>query len=193
MSGEFSVGGVKLTKALLTNPQALDAYSKLGIDVMTFSFGGSYHWDTDRKTAMLKDFDVKIDELGGLNLSADLSGIEKPATLLQTAMLTHAVLRYADASLADRAIKLAAARTGADPAQFRQKISLVLPALAAQFGTGPVVATGTKAIVAFLADPHSLTIELAPPQPVALAGLAADRLLPLEQILTKFGVTVTAN
>jgi hypothetical protein len=193
VSGEFSVAGFKITKALMTDEQALDAFNKLGLDVATLSFGAGYKWDVDKKTAVLKEASFKIDELGALTLSADLGGIEKPETMEQTATLNHAVLRYNDASFAGKALKIAATESGADPAGFGQQMAAMVQAQGAMIGKSPGIAAATKAIGTFLTDPHNLTIELTPPQPLAMATLDDDKDLPPEQIFNKLGVKVTAN
>jgi hypothetical protein len=49
------------------------------------------------------------------------------------------------------------------------------------------------AVKTFLADPHSLTIELAPPAPVAFSALKAASTLNPGDIAALIGLTVTAN
>jgi hypothetical protein len=192
-SGDFAVKGVKLDKAQLTDDQALDAFDKLGLETATVSVGGGYRWNVDKKTATLNDVNLTVDELGTITLSADLAGIDTPETMEQTASLNHAVLRYNDASLAERAIKAAAAQSGVDPAQFRLILAGMAQMQSAALGKGPDIAAAGKAIGAFLADPHNLTIELAPPQPVPLITMQADKDLPPQQIFAKLGIKVTAN
>ena len=192
-SADFAVSGVKVSKALVTDEQMLDGFNKLGIDTATISFSAGYRWDTDKKTAVLKEASFKIDELGALTLSADLAGIDKADTLEQTATLNHAKLRYDDASFAGRAIKVAAQDNGQDPAAFKQQLTGMVQMQSAMLGKSPAITAAAKAVGTFINDPHNLTIELAPPQPVALATLEDDKDLPPDQIFSKLGVKVTAN
>jgi hypothetical protein len=193
VSGDFAVAGLKLSKAQITDPQVLDSFNKLGLETLTIGFGAGYTWDADKKLAAVKNVNLKIDELGALTLSMDLGGVDKPETMAQTATLNHAVLRYNDASFAGRAVKMAAAESGADPAQFGQQLAGMVQMQSAALGNSPAIAAAGKAVSDFLTNPHNLTIELSPPQPLPVATLENDKDLPPDQIFTKLGVKVTAN
>jgi hypothetical protein len=196
VSGDFGVTGLKISKAqVAADEDAVEAFDKLGLQSATVSFGAGYKWDVDKKAATLRQVSVKIDELGSLTLSADLTGIEKADTLMSSATLNHAVLRYDDASFTGRAFKIAAAENGGgDAAAFsKQAIGLVQAQSAMLGANSPGIKAAGAAIVSFLTDPHNLTIELAPPQPMGVAALYAVQDLPPPQIFTQLGVKVTAN
>jgi hypothetical protein len=194
VSGDFSVTGVKLTKAQLADEQEmLDAFNKMGLETMTISYGAGYRWDVDKKTASLKGANVKIDELGELTLAIDLAGIEKPEDFETNATLNHAVLRYSDASFVGRALKMGAEESGADPAAYKQMITGMVQVQASSIGKSAGIAAAAKSIGAFLNDPHNLTVELTPPTPLLLATIDSDKDLPPDQIFNKLGVKVTAN
>ena len=63
----------------------------------------------------------------------------------------------------------------------------------AALGDSPAVAAGVKAIAAFLASPQSLTIELAPPSPVALKTLREAVTMAPSELIALLGVSVSAN
>jgi hypothetical protein len=191
-SADFSVAGLKIAKAQVTDPDMLATFDQWGLDVPTLNFGGGYKWNAEKKTAALHEVTLKIAELGALTLSADLAGIDKPETIEQTATLNHAVLRYTDASLVGRALKIFSA-AGADPAESAKQLAHIVQAQGALLGNSPAVAAATRALGVFLIDPHNLTIEAAPPEPLAFATLDADKDLPPAEIFAKLGVTVTAN
>lgn len=193
VSGEFAVTGLKVTKAQVTDPQALDAFNKLGLDTLTLSVGAGYKWDVDKKTAALKEVSFKVDELGALILSADLGGIEAADTVDKTGLLSHAVLRYNDASLTGRALKMGAAQSGADADTFLKQVKAIVQVQGMALGNSAGIKAATNAVNSFVADPHNLTIELAPSQPLAFSGLDAIEKLPPPQIFDKLGVKVTAN
>jgi hypothetical protein len=194
VSGEFSVAGLKLVKGQVTDDDILDVLNKWGLETATLSFGVGYQWDIDKKTAALKELTLKVDELGAVTLSADFAGIEKAETIAETASLSHAVLRYTDASFAGRAFKFGAAEDGSDPAHYGEQLAVMVKTQAGDLlGSGPDVVAATKAIGAFLTDPHNLTIELAPPAPLAFAAIDADQELPPPEIFAKLGIKVTAN
>src|SRR5262249_4809916 len=122
ISGEVSYAGLKLSKSVMPDPRAQDAFDKLGIETATLSFGFSYQWDLDQKRMALRNLALKVDELGALDLSGDLADMEPGEGWEARASFAHAVLRYDDASLADRAIKAFALQTNSDPAAVRQQL-----------------------------------------------------------------------
>jgi hypothetical protein len=194
-SGQFDLVGLKVNKALVANnAEAAQMFDQIGLDTATVSFGAGYKWDVEKKAAVLKQASFKVDELGALTLTADLSGIEKPDTLMTTATLNHAVLRYDDASFTGRAFKVAAAQNGVDPAAFsKQAITMVQMQAALMGANSPAIKAAATAVASFLTDPHNLTIELAPPQPMGMTALYAVKDLPPPQIFAQLGVKVTAN
>ncbi len=195
VSGQFDLVRLKVTKALVASEaEAAQMFDQLGLDTATVSVGAGYKWDVEKKAAVLKQVTFKVDELGALTLSADLAGIDKPDTLMETATLNHAVLRYDDASLTGRAFKVAAAQSGGDAAAFSKQAIGMVQAQSAMLGANsPAIKAAGAAIVAFLTDPHNLTVELAPPQPVGMTALYAVPNLPPPQVFAQLGVTVTAN
>ncbi|MGB8842966.1 MAG: hypothetical protein WCC64_18070 [Aliidongia sp.] len=191
VSANFSVTGFKVAKAQVTDPSALDVFNQWGLDSVTLGFGVDYSWNAEQKSALLKQADIKIDELGDLTLSADFSGIEKAETVMQTGALKHAVLRYTDASLVGRTLKIVAG--GGDPVEYARELALAIQAQSAIFGNTEAVAAAAKAIGAFLVDPHHLTIEASPPQPLTLAAFDAVRRSPPSEIFPKLGLAVTVG
>jgi hypothetical protein len=193
ISGELSYAGLKLSKDAMTDARAKEAFDKLGLDTLTVSLGLSYQWDLEQKRMALHGLTLKIDELGALNLSADLSDMTPGEGWQTRGSLFHARLRYDDASLADRAFKAAASLANTDPAALRQQAIAIVDMRAAALGDSPAVAAVVAAVKTFLADPHSLTIELAPPAPVAFSALKAASTLNPGDIAALIGLTVTAN
>ena len=193
VSGELSYAGLKLSKALMPDARAQDAFDKLGIDTLTLSLGFSYQWDLEQKRIVLRDVALKIDELGALNLSAELADMTPGEGWQTRGSLFHALLRYDDASLAERALKAAALQTNSDPATLRQQVIAMVDLRAATLGDSPEIAAAVAAVKAFLGAPHSLTIELAPPAPVAFSALKAASTMPPGDIAALIGLSVSAN
>ncbi len=193
VSAEFSYAGLKLSKALIPNDRAKEAFNKLGLDTLTLSVGGSYKWSLDQKQISLRNLALKIDELGKVDISADLSDVSPGDDLETHGSLAHAVLRYDDASLAERALKAAALETNTDPAAIRQQVATMLDIRAASLGDNPAIAAAVAAVKVFLAEPHSLTIELAPTAPVAFTALKAAGALPPADVAALIGLKVSAN
>ena len=104
------------------------------------------------------------------------------ARLLQ-AELVQGELRYDDASLIDRLLRLYALRTGGDVEAARQQILGTVEAQRKGFAGKPELLASLDAVVGFLRQPKSLTLILAPPKPVALGTLMAlSRASPTEAL-----------
>ena len=193
ISGELSYAGLKLSKALLPDPRAQDAFDKLGIDTVTLSLGGTYQWDVDQKRIAVHDAAFKIDELGSITVSADLADMTPGGDLEKQGSLSHAILRYDDASLTDRALKAAALQTNADPTALRQQVMAMVDMRATALGDAPAITAIADALKTFLGAPHSLTIELAPPAPVAFSALQGASTMQPADVAALVGLKVSAN
>ena len=193
ISGELSYAGLKLSKSLMTDPRAQDAFEKLGVDTVTLSLGASYQWDLDQKRIAVRNVDLKLDELGSLTLSVDLADMTPGMDPQKNGSLSHAILRYDDASLADRAFKAAALETNADPAALRQQVIAMVDMRATALGNSPAITAIADAVKTFLGQPHSLTIELAPSAPVAFSALQGANKMPPADVAALVGLSVSAN
>jgi hypothetical protein len=191
VSGRFAWDGLHLARAQISNPQFSFLMNKLGLDTLTVSIGASYKWDLDQKRIAIRDTTLKIDELGALDLQTDLSDIAAGDAWASQIRLAHALLHYHDATLTERAFRLAAA--GADPAAFRQQTIATIEQQRANLGDNPERIAMSKAIVAFLTAPGSLTIELSPPSPVPFTTLRTAGTLPPPQLLSLIGLSVTSS
>jgi hypothetical protein len=193
VSGGFALEGLRLSKAQMPDPKALEAFDKLGLETMTLGLGATYQWDLAQKRIALRDIVFKVDELGSLNLAADVAEITPNILGAMQAQLAHALLKYDDNSLVDRAIKAAAADQHRDAASFRTMMVALVQDQAAHFADSPPLAAAGKALVEFIGSPHSLTIELSPPKPVAIMELQGAVAMPPPKLATTLGLSVTAN
>jgi len=196
VAGGFSLQGLAINKADMPDPQAKQAFDQLGLDKMTISMGAAYEWDLAKKSIKLHDVVVKVDELGALNLSADVSEITPDMAGAMGAQLVHAKLTFNDASLTDRAIKAAATMQHLDPTAFRKQMTGMVQVMSAQFTTNsPALAAASQAVTDFLTAPKSFSIELSPPKalPIMQLSMLAGGGVPPAQIATMVGLAVTAN
>ena len=188
VSAAIEVKGLRLDPNEMAQPSLTALAGQLGLDHLTLGIGFAFERDVATGQARVHDAFLKIDELGAVDLAASL--VDDPlGANPATVKLAKAVLHYRDASLADRILRLMA--RGGDPEQARNELILI----ARQQGDalGPDLAATTAAVVAFLQRPVSLTVDLAPAQPLPLATLAAARALPPAQIAGLLGLTVQAN
>jgi hypothetical protein len=193
VSGGFAFDGLRVSKQMIPDPKAIEGFDKLGLETLTFSFGAAYQWDLAQKHIALRDIVLKIDELGSLTIAADVAEVAPGILGAMQAKLAHALLKYDDNSLVDRAIKAAAADQHRDAASFRTMMVALVQDQAGHFADSPPLAAAGKALVEFIGAPHSLTVELNPPKPVAIMELQGAVAMPPPQLATTLGLSVTAN
>ncbi len=103
-----------------------------------------------------------------------LSGSQDIATAMQqysVVELDDAQLRYDDASLADRLLRLVAAQTGGSLDQARARIVAQITAQRAAFANKPAIGGLVDAAVKFLQQPTSLVVTAAPQPPIKLSEI----------------------
>ena len=184
-SGALRMKGMRLSASQMTEPAQVAFFTQMGLDHVTVGLGFAFNRTAATGQVTIHDTYVKLDELGSVDLTADLEALPIGANPLG-AKVTRATLLYHDASLVDRLLRQMAG--GGDPEQARQQ--LILMAQQQQDVYGPDL---TQAMVAFLRKPGSLTIELAPPEPLPLAALAVIKNWPRDQIPKLLGLRLQAN
>lgn len=92
-------------------------------------------------------------------------------TRLSEARLDRFELRYDDASLVDRVIRFDATRTQRSVEAVREGFIAQVEAQRAGHAEKPAMSTSLDAIIAFLRQPASLTLTIAPPQPLSFGTL----------------------
>lgn len=156
-------------------PQLLAA----GYNELSFDYDAQSHYDT---SAGVIDSTQRLAarDAGDLSLSLRLGGYRsataaEDATMainrLLEARLERFELRYDDASLVERLIKLNAAATHRDSETVRRAAIAQLEAQRQAFAGKPALAASIDSAIAFLRQPGSISLVLAPPQPLALVEL----------------------
>jgi hypothetical protein len=192
-SGKFDWHGLRINRAQMPNPQAAMPFSLLDLETMTMSIAAEFGWDSEHKRLAVKSGAFKIDELGTLRFSLDLAGASLPGRSQVDLFLTHAALRFEDASLVERAMRAAATQHGADPQAYRQQLIAALQQEAAAQNESPALAADTLAFAEFLATPRALSIELAPTSPLPLSVLQNVQGMPPDKFAALVGLKVTAG
>jgi hypothetical protein len=192
VAGALAYSGLRIRRAQMPNAQSLEIFDKLGLETVTLGLGFSFKWDLEQKRMTLSDIVLKADELGALTLSVDLAGMGGDAAWQSDVKLAHAALRYDDASLMERLLRTGAAQSGVDVAAFRQQIIATIRERISALGDNPAISAAAKALVTFLASPHTVTVELAPPTPVGVGLLQTARDLPPAELVSRLGLSVSA-
>ncbi|MEO8684392.1 MAG: hypothetical protein ABI414_06080 [Devosia sp.] len=112
--------------------------------------------------------------------------------LLQGLSIGGASLRYDDASLAPKLLEFFAKAQGLEKAQLVEGLKAMVPAMIAGMGIPELGELVTPAVNAFLDDPKSLEVDVAPASPTSLLVVVAAAQNPAS-LITALGVSVTAN
>lgn len=112
--------------------------------------------------------------------------------LLQGLSIGGASLRYDDASLAPKLLEFFAKAQGLEKAQLVEGLKAMAPQMIAGMGIPELAELVTPALNAFLDDPKSLEVDVAPASPTSLLVVVAAASNPAS-LITALGVSVTAN
>ena len=112
--------------------------------------------------------------------------------IMQGVSIVGASLRYDDASLAGHMLDYFAGQSGADRATFVANLKTMLPMVIGQAGIPALTDLVVPPVSAFLDDPQSLEIDIAPPSPTSALVLMAAAANPAS-LITALGLTVQAN
>jgi hypothetical protein len=193
VSGEMGWTDVTISQQQLPDQKSRDVMDQIGLETMTTSFALAYDWDVAGRHASLRETMLKINELGTLSLTAEVNDVVPGAAAATQTRLVHARLRFDDASLVERLIRTGAARSGADPALFRQQIAMAVLRQGSTPGqVTPAMSAADQALSDFITAPRTLTLELSPPVPVSFAALRQAAASP-SSLVTMLGLVVTAN
>ncbi len=193
VSADLAFDGVRVSREQLPNLNAVDAFDRLGLDAMTFNVDLGYRWDLAKGVMTVEKATLEVKELGSLSLSFVIANAAQPQDLLAKSRLVHATLLYKDASLADRALKIAATEKDIDPDDLRAQLIGSVQQMAQAPGATQATAATARAVGDFLNAPRSLAIELAPKEPVPLVSLLAAGSIPPERLVPALGLSIAAN
>lgn len=200
--------------------EAAAVIEALGLSTINGNITQSMTWTMDDGRLTVDESLIDFDNIGALNVTFDITGftldildqiyamqsssldpMSEEAQAQQMIMgmemaralsIVGASVRYDDAGLAGKLLDMFAAQSGADRAQFVQSIKATLPAMVGQAGAPALTAMVVPALEAFLDDPQSVEVVLAPPSPTSFLVLAAASNNPAA-LITALGLTITAN
>ena len=112
--------------------------------------------------------------------------------LMQGVTITSAAVRYDDASLAGKLLDFYAEQAGADRATYVEGLKSALPTILAGSGIPALNDVVIPPVEAFLDDPQSIELAVAPPSPTSLLVLMAAAANPAG-LITALNLTLTAN
>ena len=204
------------------DPDAGEMLEALGITTITGGINGSLSWTMADGHMVMDQFKFDFANLGALDVNADLTGLTpevmKQLGEMQTAMassgttseeqaqaqmmssmaimqgvsIVGASVRYDDASLAGKLLELFAQQSGADRATFVTGLKAMLPDTISQMGIPALAELIVAPASAFLDDPQSLELRIAPASPTSLLVLMAGAANPAG-LIKVLNLTLAAN
>ena len=204
------------------DPSAGAIIESLGLSTITGNITQDLTWSMADGHMVVNEFLFDFADVGALDITADLTGLTPtvldqlyamqatmaPGTeqteeqaqaqmmqgmaLMQGVSIVGASIRYDDASLAGKLLDFFAAQSGADRATFVEGLKAMLPAMLAESGIPALNDIVVPPVSAFLDDPQSLEVKVAPPSPTSLLVLMAAAANPAG-LVTALGLAVEAN
>ena len=156
-----------------------------GSDKVVFDVALDGTWNKQAGTMQFSRYDYDFHDLGTLHMAASISGMPNPAQLqgadtqaaklssLMQIRINQAQIAWADRGLVNRLLAVAAEKSGTTPDMIRGQLAMPLVTLGLMLPDQPDV---SDQVTAFLNNPQSLVITIAPPAPVTLAQVAAASL-----------------
>jgi len=153
----------------------------LGISNLVVNVDVKSTYDPATKVMEIPRYAFVLPKLGSLTMAASLGDLvyddtsDDPMVAMQrilAATLRHFEIRYDDDSLASRLFQLAAKQGKSDVETVRTGVIAQLEQQKAAMEQSPEIAAMLDVIIAFLKEPHTITVVVAPPNPLPLATFA---------------------
>lgn len=203
------------------DPSAGAIIEALGLTSVAGDVTMDMAWSMADGHMSVNEFSFDFADVGAINITADITGFtpavldqmyamqasmgggaptEEQAqaqmmqgmALMQGVSIISASVRYDDASLAGKLLDFFAAQSGADRATFVEGLKSMLPMMLAETGIPALNDIVVPPVSAFLDDPKSLEVKVAPASPTSLLVLMAAAANP-EGLITALGLAVEAN
>lgn len=198
--GTLTIDDLSIPASIMENEakafMAASGYESLILDV---AIDAGY--DAAGQTLDLNMLSFDAQDMGVINFSADLGGIvdemlrdpEQIQGLMATATLRSASLSFSNNSIFEKGLDFAATMTGQDASQLKAQAPFLLGFGLAQINNQAFTKMVTEAVTKFLETPNSLTVTLAPENPVPVAQIAGAAMSSPQVVPDLLSVTVEAN
>lgn len=201
-------------------PEAGAVIEALGLTNINGNISQSMVWTMADGRLIVDEGLMDFDNIGALNVTFDVTGFtldvldkiyalqasdldptseEAQAQQMMMGMemaqalsIVGASVRYDDKGIAGKLLDMSAAEAGVDRAQYVEMLKTMVPAMVAQSGVPALNDLIVPQVNAFLDDPQSFEVRVAPPSPTSLLVLAAAAANPAS-LITALGLTVQAN
>lgn len=204
------------------DPSSGAVIEALGLTAIAGDINADFTWDLTDGHMTIGNFLFDFADVGALNIKAEITGFTPTVldqiyamqasmaaggemteeqsqaqmmqgmALMQGVSIIGASVRYDDDSLAGKLLDFFAAQSGADRAAFVEGLKGMLPAVIAESGIPALNDVVVPPVSAFLDDPQSLEVKIAPPSPTSALVLMAAAANPAG-LISALGFAVEAN
>ncbi|MEM1046164.1 MAG: hypothetical protein AAGL24_08435 [Pseudomonadota bacterium] len=198
---QMKLEALDLPVALIQDPVTRDVLTAIGKNVLKLAGDLSLSWNETSQDLTLHTLDLSMQEGANLSFKAGLSGLPKAALqnteALQQAIATvtvnNADLSVRDAPVVTALIEHFAKASNLSPEAMRAELLRGVSQAAGPLQSTIFFQEAQAALGAFMAQPGSLTVGIAPAAPVPLTQILGLAATAPQQIPTALGATVTAN
>jgi len=213
IDGDPRGGTIKVEKAIMavdtiededTRKRLTDlGYSEIVVDVVAEG-----DWNSDDGTATLKQLEISADDMGTLSLTGQFLGLtpevvaelqqensdfSKLMQTMQGVSVANLTIRYDDASLAERALKLSAKDQDVTEPELIDTLNMQVSQMLAMLENKGFEEKVSAAVKMFLSNPESLEISAKPAAPVPFAQLVGTVMMAPQTLPNVLAVVVAAN
>lgn len=204
------------------DPAAGAVIEALGLTTVTGDITQDFSWTMADGKMTLGEFLFDFADIGSLNITGEFTGFtpavldqlyamqegmaaegemtEEQAqaqmmqgmAIMQGVNIVNTSVRYDDAGLTPKLLDFFASQSGADRAAFVTMLKAQLPAMLAGSGIPALNDLVIPPVEAFLDDPQSIEVKIAPPSPASLLVLMAAAANPAS-LISATGLAVEAN
>lgn len=208
---------LKLDEETTSSPE--NPLADFGMNELSASIASSGNWSPESGKASLENFELDIEELGKLSMTAQIGGydlafyeamqktqsemtkIDADATaagmaalgLAEQLTIKEMSLRFDDASLTGRILDYYAKQQGSDAATLTEQIKMTVPFLAAQLNNMEFAKAVKQATERYFDNPKSLTLSASPEQAVSIASIVATATADPTKLIQLLNLGIVAN
>lgn len=198
---DLTFTSLSLPVAMLGDPATIEQMTALGIETLDISGGMTLTWHAETGDLRLDDLTVKAVDIGRLSADVHLAGlplslIDKPEEIearVGEATLVSASTTFGNAGIVEKGFDAQAKKLNQDGAVFRKNTAAALPLMLTFLDDKDIRARFEKPIAAFLNDPRSIRVAIAPPAPVPLKAFETVDTNAPGPLLKLLGLSVVAN
>ncbi len=214
-----STTGLKIDLSQVKDPSSTATIAALGLQTLTGKVAEGLTWSLPDGHMTASEMSVAFDNVGKLNIGFELTGYTpefvktlssatssmgaasdansgaQTAALLQAAQkvfVNGVTIRFDDASITGKLLDYFAKQSGASRADFITGIVASMAQMSGAAAPPAVTKLLQAALQAYLTDPHSLEIKIAPPAPLGVLDFAAAAMQP-DAFVKQVGLQVLVN